>query len=144
MRLDNHVLSLNSFIQVSLPRTPQGLFASLFLYKRPIHGIEVSVSEKPIVLGAHGKLYFLSVAESYRIGYLIESVRAYTIIDTNFIFVGRQEEKQKKVKHVEVLHTDNHIHVIRCRSTHSHLIVPVCNLDFPKVVSLSNKIEEEE
>lgn len=144
MRLDNHVLSLKTFKQVALPDVPQGMVSSVYLYNRPVSGVDVTLSEKPIVLGAHGKLFFVSVADSYRIGYLIQSVRAYTIVDANFVMVGRTEDRYKRVKQVEVLHTDANLHVIRCRTTNSHLIVPVCTLDFPKVEPLAYRLEEEE
>lgn len=131
-------ITKDTFLRLPLQRTPPGMMTSVYLVNRPIVGVPVKMSEKPISLGEHGSLYFLSILDSYKLGYLIDTQLVSTLIQPRCLYVGKREPNVKALKTINTIFSDQHISILNCRELASYLIVPICNEDFPKPYPLKS------
>jgi len=136
-------LPFNRFHRIPLNRTPAGMTSVIYLVNKPFVGVPVDLSQKPIKLGDYGGIHFISVAGSYKLGFLIEALMPSTLLNSRYMFVGRREHNRKALKCVDIMYSDEFINILQCRQTASYLILPTCNLDFPKPMSLSELNEGE-
>jgi hypothetical protein len=129
-------LPKETFMRIPLQRTPPGMMSTIYLVNRPIIGVHVNLSEKPINLGEYGSVYFISVSDSYRIGYMIDTALVTTFLQPKCLHVGKRETNIRALKNINIIYSDQYISILSCREINSYMIIPICNEDFPKPMQL--------
>ena len=126
-----------------IPNTKQGITSCIYLISKPLTSVKIDIMPSPIKIGVLGSMQFLTIANSYRLGYFFEFSEERTTIYSDHITIGPSDVTLASIKDTEVLFSDNNINLIRCKALNAYCILQSCNLDFPVVNTLVTKLKLE-